>query len=385
MSAGRSCLGVLVVDDEPLMVAAITAILEDWAGAGGLELFTAASAAEARAVLARQDGTIGLVISDLLMPGGNGSELLREVRERWPDTVTMIVSGASDLTEMREVSTAGVFAHLVKPFEPATLLAEAGKAVEVARLRRENRRHEQRLRGELVWAGELQHALLRPDLPPDPRFALSIEYRPLPEFQCGGDFYDVAAIGDDRRRLLIGDVGGHGIRAALVAAFMKALVAAVPAASPSPPGLLLDTLNRRLCHALKDAPGLFVTFFATEVDLVSRTLACAGAGHPPLYVLRGNEAIALASEGPGLGFDPRARFPERRVHLAPGDVLVGYTDGVREIFPGDPAEAERAFSRMLLASRDDASLAAAVMSRALAAGGRTGFADDATVVTATIA
>jgi sigma-B regulation protein RsbU (phosphoserine phosphatase) len=375
---------VLVVDDEPLMVETITAVLGDWARARDAELLAAGSAAEARAVLGRFDGGIDLVVSDLIMPGGNGAELLREVRGRWPDTVTMIVSGASDIAEMREVTTAGVFAYLVKPFDPEVLVAEAGKAIEVARLRRQNRRHEQRLKGELAWAGELQRALLRPDFPDDPRLGLSIAYHPLAEFQCGGDFYDVLPVSADRSQFLIGDVGGHGIRAALVTAFLKALVTPGPGARPLSPGALLESLNRRLCQTLKEAPDLLVTFLACEADAAARTLVYAGAGHPPLYVLRGDEALAFPSAGPGLGFDPAARFPERTETLAPADRLVLYTDGIREGVPGDPSESERAFARMLLACRREGEFASAVVSWALRLVGRESFADDATVIGVTV-
>jgi sigma-B regulation protein RsbU (phosphoserine phosphatase) len=366
------------------MIATISAVLADWVKARDAELLTADSAAGARAILESLAAGVDLVISDLIMPGGNGSELLREVRERWPDTVTMIVSGASDIAEMREVTTAGVFANLVKPFEPAALVAEADKAIEVARLRRQNRHHEQRLKGELAWAGELQRAMLRPDVPDDPRFGLSVAYHPLGEFQCGGDYYDVLPVAADRRQFLVGDVGGHGIRAALITAFLKAIVAPGPGARPASPGELLESLNRRLCQTLKDTPDLLVTFLACEVDVAARTLVYAGAGHPPLYLLRGDEARALPPDGPGLGFDPDALYPEQVETLVPGDRLVLYTDGIREGIPGDPAESERAFARMLLASRCESDFAAAVIDQSLRLAARATFADDATVIGVTI-
>ena len=375
---------VLVVDDEPLVIASIVAVLDDWARANEVELLAAGSASEARTILERSDGGADLVVSDLIMPGGSGGELLREVRRRWPDTVTMIVSGASDIAEMRAVTTAGVFAYLVKPFEPDALVAEVDKAIEVARLRRDNRRHEQRLRGELAWAGELQRVLLAPDLPADARFDLSIDYRPLPEFQCGGDFYDVLPASAERWQFLVGDVGGHGIRAALVTAFLKALAAPAPGARPPAPGTLLEGLNGRLCQTLKGAPDLLVTFLACEVDVATRSLVYAGAGHPPLYLLRGDEALAFPSEGPGLGFDPSARYAERTEALAPGDRLVLYTDGIREGLPGTAADAERAFARMLLACRREREFAPAVMAWAQRLLGRESFADDATVMSVTI-
>lgn len=380
MSATEARGRVLIVDDEPLMIETINAVLEEWAREADLELLSTGSAGEARAILERLDGRVDVVISDLIMPGGNGGELLRAIRERWPDIVTMNVSGASDLAEMREVTTAGVFAYLVKPFEPSTLVHEAGKAFEVACLRRENRRHQRNLQGELRWAGELQRAMLRPDVEDHPRIRFSIAYHPLAEFQCGGDFYDIVPAGPDRRLVLIGDVGGHGIRAALVTAFLKALVAPGPELGSSSPGALLASLNRRLCRTLKDTPDLLVTFFAAEIDAANGSLVYAGAGHPPLYLLHADSARPFPSEGPGLGFDPDAIFPEQVASLAPGDQLVLYTDGIREVIPGDKAAAEREFADLLLACRGTASFADEVVARAQATASGARFSDDATVI-----
>ncbi len=96
--------------------------------------------------------------------------------------------------------------------------------------------------------------MLRPDVPDDPRFTVSVAWQPLPEFQCGGDFYDVLPVSADRRQVLVGDVGGHGIRAALVTAYLKAIVAPVPAPSHRRRAALLESLNRRLCRTLKETP-----------------------------------------------------------------------------------------------------------------------------------
>lgn len=69
-----------------------------------------------------------------------------------------------------------------------TLIAEVEKALEVARLKSENRRYEQRIRGELAWTGQLQWTLLHVEPVQDPCLAVSVMYIPLPELQCGGDY-----------------------------------------------------------------------------------------------------------------------------------------------------------------------------------------------------
>ena len=72
-----------------------------------------------------------------------------------------------------------------------------------------------------------------------------------------------------------------------------------------------------MCETLKETPELLVTFLACEVDASSRTLVYSGAGHLPLYVLRGDEALVFPLGGAGLGFDVAARYEERTVILEP--------------------------------------------------------------------
>jgi sigma-B regulation protein RsbU (phosphoserine phosphatase) len=194
----------------------------------------------------------------------------------------------------------------------------------------------------------------------------------------------VLPVSADRRQVLVGDVGGHGIRAALVTAFLKAIAAPVPGAGPASPGALLEALNQRLCRALKEMPDLLVTFFAIEIDAASRSLVYAGAGHPPVYLLRGADARPLPSEGPGLGFDPESLYAEQVETIAPGDRLVLYTDGIREGIPGDPAGSERAFTRLLLACRAGPDFASDILAGARKLMGRDAFTDDATAIGVTV-
>ena len=206
-------------------------MLGEWGRSRGVSVLAAGSAAEALAILDSRSGAIDLIVSDLNMPGMRGGDFLVAVKERFPDIVTMIVSGWGDMDEMRKLITAGAFSFLLKPCEPASLIAEVEKALEMGRLRAENRRYAQMIRDELAWAGELQRTLLHPEPAQDPGLSVSTTYLPLPELQCGGDYYEIVPVSKSRTLFLIGDVGGHGIRAALVSAMLKAIVSGRGAAS----------------------------------------------------------------------------------------------------------------------------------------------------------
>jgi len=369
---------ILLIDDELPVLELFSTILSEWGQPQGIGVRTAASAAEALALLERDAGSIDLIVSDLNMPVMRGSDLLLAVKDRYPGITTMIVSGGGDLEEMRRIIRAGVFCYLMKPCQPAALIAEVGKALELARLKRENQRYEQRIRDELRWAGELQRTLLRADPVQDPGLEVSITYLPLPELHCGGDYYEVASLSPRRSLFLIGDVGGHGIRAALIAAMLKALVSGSGATTS--PGSLLEHLNRRVCADLQRLPDVIITFLACLLDTSTLTLTCANAGHIPLFVLRGLEALRVLPEGMGLGFSPEASYREAVVPLLRGDTIVLSTDGLLDGLAASPAEAEERFSRILQACAGEADFNSAVVEMARRGGEQDGFRDDAALL-----
>ncbi len=130
----RTLPTVLVVDDEIRSQEAIRRTLED-----DFEVFTAASAAEALTVLERE--WIQIVLCDQRMPGTSGVQLLREVRERWPDAVRLIISGYTDSEDIiAGINDGGIYQYLLKPWQPEQLLLALRSAAELHRLQAENQR-----------------------------------------------------------------------------------------------------------------------------------------------------------------------------------------------------------------------------------------------------
>jgi sigma-B regulation protein RsbU (phosphoserine phosphatase) len=369
---------ILLVDDEQAVLQLFSTVLAEWGRPRGIVVRTAASATAALKLLEREADSIKLLIADLNMPDMRGSDLLLKVKELYPEIASMIVSGAGDLAEMQKVIGAGVFSYLMKPCSPSSLIAEAEKALELARLKRENRRYEQRIRDELAWAGELQRTLLRSDPVQDADLEVRITYLPLPELQCGGDYYEVASLSPRKTLLLIGDVGGHGIRAALITAMLKTLVSG--GGKISSPGRLLEHLNRQICSDLKRLPDLIITFLACLLDTAAMTLTCANAGHIPLFVVRGPEAFRVLPKGMGLGFRPEAAYPETVLPLRRGDRIVLCTDGLLEGLASAQLEAEAGFARILQTCAGSEDFNLAVVDMARRQGGRESFTDDAALL-----
>jgi sigma-B regulation protein RsbU (phosphoserine phosphatase) len=212
-------------------------------------------------------------------------------------------------------------------------------------------------------------------------------YRPVPNLYCGGDYYDVIFLSTDRYLLLIGDVAGHGVRAALVTGILKAIIypeyLRALVGKEFSPGAFLSWLNERMNFELRSASGLIVTFFAGLLDMKAGILRYANAGHTHPIVMRQGKAIELPVSGSGLGFATSVSYVEQVMAIKSEDVITLYTDGLTEPGCSDgaaPIKSTQLFERVEYSSDYHRRL----LEAALAESGRADFDDDVTIVTARI-
>jgi hypothetical protein len=176
-------------------------------------------------------------------------------------------------------------------------------------------------------AETLQQAILTP---PDPVEGLDMAYVYRPASAAanvGGDFYDVIAVEPDQVAFMVGDVSGKGIEAARFTTLMKDGARAFILEGSDP----TDVLYRLNHLAWRSTPvERFATGFLGKLDVSTGALECAGAGHPPAFVLTDDGVSELTSSAGVLGAWDGLTFEARTRVLEPGDVLVMYTDGVTE-------------------------------------------------------
>ena len=148
--------------------------------------------------------------------------------------------------------------------------------------------------------------------------------------QVGGDFHDIFETGLGGVSLLLGDVSGKGISAALLASVTQG---AIRSSSGSHLETACERINRMLCE--KTASERFVTLFWGVFDPLTATIRYVNAGHSPPLLLKANSAagsapVRLDEGGPVLGALPQARYSCGRVQIAAGDTLIVYSDGINE-------------------------------------------------------
>lgn len=230
---------------------------------------------------------------------------------------------------------------------------------------------------EAALAAEIQIGLLPATLPQPAGWQIAAIL--LPARETAGDFYDCIVLPDGRLILVIADVAGKGLGAALYMATGRALIRSLVAFGVTEPAALLAGVNARL---LEDThAGLFITAFIGTLDPAVGTLTYANAGHPPPLLLTDTAPGLLAPTGLVLGVELDAAWREETVALAPGDRLLLYTDGVTEAQDGQGAffETERLLA-ILDADTDADSLIARVQAAVAAFAGNTPQFDDITLL-----
>jgi phosphoserine phosphatase RsbU/P len=235
---------------------------------------------------------------------------------------------------------------------------QTGLAIENSRLLSslaEEAARRERFNRELEIAREVQERLFPQSYPAIPGLDCAGHCRPAQG--VGGDYYDFVALPAGRLGIAVGDVSGKGISAALLMASLRASLRGQTLGGPDDLAALMRNVNALLYEA--SAANRYATFFYAQYDPPSRTLAFVNAGHNPPIVLRGEEVLRLEADGPVVGLLPQAMYGQSALVLAPGDILLAYTDGISEAMTMD--DEEWGEERMIAAARACRALPAAQM------------------------
>jgi len=334
---------VCIVDDDPLVIASLRSFLELDTE---FEVFSFESPKGALDVLRRQP--VDVVVSDFLMPDMNGLQFLHGVRELYPDVPRIMLTGYADKDNaIRAINEVGLYQYVEKPWDNDSLKLLLNNAVKsrtlqvqlsekLAELDRAIRQRDvlhQRdglLTSELELARNLIGRLLPQELPTRNGLVWHVGYKPA--LDIGGDFYDVMRTDDGHYAVLLADITGHGIQAALSMALLKFAFASIVTCGVTPVEALA-CMNDVLARGLPE--GVYVAAMAAVIDPVTGkgSLANAGLPHPYIVGRASGRIEAIASNGLLLGISASGDTYDadlRPFELEPGDQLLGWTDGITE-------------------------------------------------------
>ncbi|MBD3232529.1 MAG: SpoIIE family protein phosphatase [candidate division Zixibacteria bacterium] len=190
----------------------------------------------------------------------------------------------------------------------------------------------QQMEHELAVAQQVQEALLPSKLLKVAGLLIDAIY--IPARQVGGDFYDIIVRDNSNLAVVVADVTNKGVSAALIMSAVRSMIRTEYRNGKSVEEII-NSVNRLLCEDTQRAKDMFVTLFYGHIDLKKMKFRYISAGHPPSFLLRGNELFSLKTKGTILGQFPEFTFFGDTVEIKPADRIVLYTDGAFECFDAD--------------------------------------------------
>jgi sigma-B regulation protein RsbU (phosphoserine phosphatase) len=210
----------------------------------------------------------------------------------------------------------------LEPFGFAFLLACLGYVAARRTLQRDQQLGE--IQKELEVARSIQMSILPGEFPASTAFRVAAKYVPMAT--VAGDLYDFLRADANRVGLLIADVSGHGVPAALIASMVK-MAATAQREQAGHPAQLLAGMNAALCG---NTQGQFVTAAYVHLDAEARELRYAAAGHPSMLLVRDGRVQEIIENGLLLAATTDSTYTEKTLRLERGDRLLLYTDGLLE-------------------------------------------------------
>jgi PAS domain S-box-containing protein len=226
-----------------------------------------------------------------------------------------------DITELKRVE--GEVRQLNKDLEKRVAVRTEQLKSAMAR-EQEVAQETERIEQELRVARMIQHALLPKSLPELEGYRIAVHYQPARE--VGGDFYDLLELPDGRLGLIVGDVSGKGVPAAIVMAITRTMLRS--AFHLGSPGEILKKVNDDLFPDIP--PNVFVTCLAALLDSKTGRLQYANAGHDPPFVRHAGGVGKLRATGMPLGLMAGMTYEQKEVTLQPGESILLYSDGLAE-------------------------------------------------------
>ncbi len=355
MSSSPEKSTILAVDDTPENLDVVKGIL-------GADYVVKAATSGSMALKIAEKQTPDLILLDIMMPEMDGYEVCRRLKENeaTKDVPVIFLTAMDQTTDEEHGFELGAADYITKPVNPQILEArvkthlalksamdDLQDAYALIKVQKD------RMQEELNVAHDIQMSMLpQNDAPFPDRQEFELRAMLIPAREVGGDFYDYFFVNDDEICLIVGDVSGKGVPAALFMAVSKTMLKTSAMDDPSPASIL-TRVNDELSA---DNPAcMFVTVFLAVANIRTGNIRYSNAGHNPPYLLHKNGALTCLDQrhGPILGAMGGIAFKESAVEIRKDESIYVFTDGVTEAMDaGGQLYSEARLEKVLTQSGD---------------------------------
>jgi sigma-B regulation protein RsbU (phosphoserine phosphatase) len=328
---------VLAVDDTPENLDVVKGIL-----AGDYTVKAAINGQMALKIIEKAPPDI--ILLDIMMPGMSGYEVCERLKAD-PDTrdiPVIFLTAMEQTTDEAKGFELGAADYITKPVNPPILEARVRThlALKFAMDDLQSayaviKKQKDRMQEELNVGRDIQMSMLPMEFPPFPdRSEFDLHALLKPAREVGGDFYDYFFVSDDEICLVVGDVSGKGVPAALFMAVTKTMLKTSALGDPSPASIF-TRVNDEL--SADNPASMFVTMFLALVNVRTGEFRYSNAGHNPPYLIHKGKGFTCLNQrhGPIIGAMPGIAYKESDGQLVENDTLYIFTDGVTEAMDAD--------------------------------------------------
>lgn len=323
---------ILVVDDEPQFERLVLQRFRRKVRSKEYDFVFAQNGIQALEKL-ENNQDVDIILTDINMPQMDGLTFLTRLNEKESSIKAVMVSAYGDMENIRAAMNRGAFDFVTKPIDFDDLeitINKAVKEIHTIRTAENTKAKLYSLQQELAIASEIQQSFLpnNEEIFPE-NFSYDLSAKMKPAKEVGGDLFDYFFVDDDHLALVIGDVAGKGMPAALFMAVTRTLIRAHGPKNKDV-GQCMNQVNHLLSE---DNPTMmFVTVFYSVLNIRTGELEYCSAGHnPPILQAKDNTLKYLdANQNVALGIVHKMDYKTQRTIINPGERLVLYTDGVTE-------------------------------------------------------
>ncbi len=272
-----------------------------------------------------------IVLLDTILPGTSAFQVCETIRKSYSlhELPIIIMTSKHRAQEIITSFRVGANDYLSKPYNEEELIARIHNLIMLKRSVKEHNDY-LILKHEIRLAHEIHNSVVIQNIPPLHNITIAHAY--IPTRDMGGDFYDVIKIDDDTIGIMIADVTGHGIPAALVCAMLK-MAFINNKEHAQYPARMLTLLNKDLSSTIHDN---YITSAYSLINTKHKTITVSIAGHlPPLLLHNNGKVFKNWTRAFPIGWIEDAEYQETSIHYQHGDKFILYTDGVIELKKGN--------------------------------------------------
>jgi sigma-B regulation protein RsbU (phosphoserine phosphatase) len=304
-----------------------------------------------------------IFVSDINVAGMDGISFIAQLRKEYPLMKSIVISAYGDMNTLRAVMRGGAHDFVIKPIDFKDFSDTLEKTIHVVEKLKQVEATNKKLSAisdELDVSAKLQKSILPGNVVKKGNIEIWADTTPAAE--VGGDFYDFFWLSETKLGIVIADVSGKNVSAAMFALIGKTLIKSFSKIYSSP-AECFKNVNKTLCG--ENVTSMFITAMYGIVDIEKNEIVYTNAGHLPIGVIRSNQEPEFLECDPGmaLGIFEEVEFIDNLHVFSPGEMILLYTDGVPEAVNKNGEEYD--YERFSAALRENSTLSPNLLTKAL--------------------